>query len=579
MGRSRSHSPPISASDIARAELLLKKVGRKVSSSTSKSAKNKDVVHTAKARNTSSASGKQMRHTVPWAEKKHRTLTDKILRRLKEKPHYCTAFGLDKGPGKTASSGGKGKQDFGEAMAPHIFLRRSKFAEWPLEKQGNAIVARIDSLKKKYATLHEELGTTGSGLVEQDREGELEGPLANQWEKIARNFPWYKDMSMLMRRSPSLKTKAVTNSQSPVKTSGIRNMKGRTDISISSSSSSDEDDDDPEPHSDAESIESLPANISKPAPSRKKRHSPRATSIEHRSRSRSRPHSRSRSHSRRHSTMGVHKPSHSHSRSHSHSHTRSRSRSRSQFRSPSRPRQLSQEPPRNMSPSAISARMDSPFHTGSAVPFGDSSPARFDNPSPLGTPTRKRARSRNHGPESGRDQSPRSRTPQLYSSPINSPRRPRSSTGAASSGRPRSNRTDSQPRQPTPAPNPPAAPKRKGMAADLHEVITEVNQGRVQTTRIRTEIKEKNKYDMQQSRLQFEASEGQKQRDFQLQLMDRQIALANAQNRAHQAPPPPDRYDYQAPAPLAPPPARYDYQAPTAPFPFPVLDPELTKQL
>ena len=80
-----------------------------------------------------------------WAEKKNRTMTDKLLRRLKEKPHYCVAFGLERGEGKIPSSPGRNKQEFGEALAPYVFSPHSKYGEWDLEHQGRAVVTRIDA--------------------------------------------------------------------------------------------------------------------------------------------------------------------------------------------------------------------------------------------------------------------------------------------------------------------------------------------------------------------------------------------------------------------------------------------------
>lgn len=172
------------------------------------------------------------------------------------------AFGLDKGDGPVTSSGGKDIKKFSELLAPMVFSPNSSFGKWKVQDQGHAISTRmklcvdfiryvspshiICSMKKQFAADTELLGKTGAGLVEEDREGEFTGDLKNIWgasllgithlrmnqharaDKIARLNPWYKRMSVLMRRSPSLKTAAVANSQSAAKTRGIRGMKVRT---------------------------------------------------------------------------------------------------------------------------------------------------------------------------------------------------------------------------------------------------------------------------------------------------------------------------------------------------------------
>ncbi|KAF8578043.1 hypothetical protein K439DRAFT_1621630 [Ramaria rubella] len=69
-------------------------------------------------------------------------------------------------------------------------------------------------LRKKYFELQNELGATGHGLIEDERELEIwdDSAISNVWEKMQKIFPWYKDLSWLLKASPVVDREASVNS-------------------------------------------------------------------------------------------------------------------------------------------------------------------------------------------------------------------------------------------------------------------------------------------------------------------------------------------------------------------------------
>ncbi|KAF8585642.1 hypothetical protein K439DRAFT_1615775 [Ramaria rubella] len=69
-------------------------------------------------------------------------------------------------------------------------------------------------LKKKYLELYNELCSTGHGLIEDDREDEIwaDSVISNIWDKIQKTFPWYKEMSTLLKSSLVVDKDASANS-------------------------------------------------------------------------------------------------------------------------------------------------------------------------------------------------------------------------------------------------------------------------------------------------------------------------------------------------------------------------------
>ncbi|VDC04987.1 unnamed protein product [Peniophora sp. CBMAI 1063] len=512
-----------SASQIAKAQELLQRAGLetpgKTRSSLSTKARGQDAQLAAAKASKASKKKTASRHRVPyvsemyllraladhqhsWQNKKWQKLTDYLIRRLKDKPQIRVAFGLEKGDGATPSSAGMNKQDFGEALAPYVFEKKTPFAAWPLEVQGTAIVNRIDVMKKKYIKHHTDLGETGQGLVDKDKEDEIwdGSKIANIWDKICRNFPWYKDMDELMRRSPALTTKAVTNSQSPVKTGGIRGMKGGLS---DSDSSEDEDDEDDEDDDSSNSDDSMP--------------DPRTVTFA---------------------------PTFTFTLA------------------------LPWTDPFTVVTFSFALAISPAFSLASSFPLplrlavGDSTAST--------TPSQSHKRARSQDDHHNRDRGLDGPViPRLFASPTASPRRSCHSAGATVVTRSSSGHKHTPTQRPsTPAPSASSLPKKKGLAAigsDIKEAVEVAGRSRVESQRVKTELHEKNKFDMEKLRLEFQAVEAQKQRDFQREMMDRELALLQAR-RGLPVQPIAQPNPYAAADP-------YDPQAPTAPYLF--IDPNL----
>ncbi|KAF8816583.1 hypothetical protein BYT27DRAFT_7237875 [Phlegmacium glaucopus] len=126
-----------------------------------------------------------------WAKLAFHHLTDSLLNKIEEHPRYRQAFGFSKDPSITSVKTG------GDTLA--------------------------DLLKKIYQEQQEELGSTGQGLIDQDREDEIVpgSKLANKWDQVLRKSPWYRKMNLLFSSNPIVDQSAVVNSQTPVNVSAI----------------------------------------------------------------------------------------------------------------------------------------------------------------------------------------------------------------------------------------------------------------------------------------------------------------------------------------------------------------------
>ncbi|KAF8150986.1 hypothetical protein B0H34DRAFT_801884 [Crassisporium funariophilum] len=142
--------------------------------------------------------------------------TSKLLTIIEESCRYRQAFGFKGGDQPGITSGGKSlmqmAREVGEKMFPSSTL--------PSERLGKAIANRVQTLKKTYRDYHEKLGSTGHGLVIEDRTLEITSgtPIGNIWEKMQVKFPWYKRMHLLLHGSPVYDPPSLAHSATPLDT-------------------------------------------------------------------------------------------------------------------------------------------------------------------------------------------------------------------------------------------------------------------------------------------------------------------------------------------------------------------------
>ncbi|KAL7278381.1 hypothetical protein ACG7TL_008361 [Trametes sanguinea] len=162
---------------------------------------------------------------VHWSKPEYHFVTDLLLTAIEERPDTCTALGFDmqlkddSSPGNKTS--GKMVHEHYVRLARAVFLesnRFSKFSEDNLEELAGVIKNRVIKLKSLYRDCRARLQNTGAGLVDEDRENELEpgSELANIWDAIQRDFPWYKRMNALMRGHPLVDRSGVANSATDI---------------------------------------------------------------------------------------------------------------------------------------------------------------------------------------------------------------------------------------------------------------------------------------------------------------------------------------------------------------------------
>ncbi|KAJ6609748.1 hypothetical protein B0H10DRAFT_2225653 [Mycena sp. CBHHK59/15] len=118
------------------------------------------------------------------------------------------------------------------ARAPHALFVEPEGSEYTQEDVGaltGVIGNRIGALKKSYRDHRDKLGSTGQGLVAENREGEIEtgSNIENIWDLIKKKFPWYKRMHALMGSSPVVDRSALSHSQTSVDLSVLDKKNGK----------------------------------------------------------------------------------------------------------------------------------------------------------------------------------------------------------------------------------------------------------------------------------------------------------------------------------------------------------------
>ncbi|KAF8574093.1 hypothetical protein K439DRAFT_1551830 [Ramaria rubella] len=120
------------------------------------------------------------------------------------------AFNFDTSDSSEPISGGKKPADHQQEIAK-LLLQDDASGRWTtadIKTLGNVIKNRIHALRKKYFEFRNELGTTGHGLIEEEREDEIwvDSAISNK------SFPWYKELSCLLKASPIIDKEASANS-------------------------------------------------------------------------------------------------------------------------------------------------------------------------------------------------------------------------------------------------------------------------------------------------------------------------------------------------------------------------------
>ncbi|KAF8584902.1 hypothetical protein K439DRAFT_1616389 [Ramaria rubella] len=154
---------------------------------------------------------------VKWASPDLHYLTSRLITMISENRVWRQAFNFDTSESsEPINSGGKKMVDHQREIAC-ILLRddpSGKWADSDMKTLGIVIKNRINVLKKKYLELYNELGSTGNGLIQEDREQEIweDSAIANVWDKIQKYFLWYKELGPLLKASPVLNKDVAANS-------------------------------------------------------------------------------------------------------------------------------------------------------------------------------------------------------------------------------------------------------------------------------------------------------------------------------------------------------------------------------
>ncbi|OJT05812.1 hypothetical protein TRAPUB_11246 [Trametes pubescens] len=163
--------------------------------------------------------------TVHWSKPEYHYATDLLLTAIEERQTTCAALGFDpqgqdetNGVNKTS---GKVVHEHYTSLARVVFLESGRFPKYTpddIHELAGVIKNRVIKLKALYRECREKLTATGAGLVDEDRESEFEpgSQLANIWDEIQHDFPWYKRMNALMRGHPLIDRSGVANSATGV---------------------------------------------------------------------------------------------------------------------------------------------------------------------------------------------------------------------------------------------------------------------------------------------------------------------------------------------------------------------------
>ncbi|KAF5319423.1 hypothetical protein D9619_008797 [Psilocybe cf. subviscida] len=217
-----SESPPPSPMKIMQAQLLLKKLSKAKKKTTKSAAKSKPAPKEKEATENSDneeGEGSDKENTekssISWV--KNPVFTSKLLSIIEESLQYRHAFGFKVPQDAKVSSTGQTATKTGNSLASALFPS----SPMPIAKLRKAVVARIRALKSDYTKYKKELGTTGHGLVIEDRAQEIKAgsAISNVWEKMQARFPWYIRLHLLLSASPIYDGSGVANSATPLNTS------------------------------------------------------------------------------------------------------------------------------------------------------------------------------------------------------------------------------------------------------------------------------------------------------------------------------------------------------------------------
>ncbi|KAJ7185193.1 hypothetical protein C8R46DRAFT_374399 [Mycena filopes] len=157
---------------------------------------------------------------VRWAKKDTHHLTDQLLTLIEESALYRQSFGFTKVSKGAVQTGGKKPPDLHAELATTMFIEPidSIYTTDDLESLTSVIGNRISALKRTYRDNRTLIGETGQGLLDEDREAEIESGsnLENIWDSVQDKFPWYKRMHALLGPSPVVDRGALTHSQTDV---------------------------------------------------------------------------------------------------------------------------------------------------------------------------------------------------------------------------------------------------------------------------------------------------------------------------------------------------------------------------
>ncbi|KAJ7886853.1 hypothetical protein B0H14DRAFT_2563161 [Mycena olivaceomarginata] len=126
--------------------------------------------------------------SVRWASEAYHYLTDQLLTLIEGSQLYRQSFGFVKSAPGSMLTGGKKPADLHAEITQALFIMPEAPAEpmFEAEDLGTLTTAMgncIASLKKGYRDQREKLGATGAGLLDANREGEIEAStdLENIW--------------------------------------------------------------------------------------------------------------------------------------------------------------------------------------------------------------------------------------------------------------------------------------------------------------------------------------------------------------------------------------------------------------
>ncbi|KAF8991384.1 hypothetical protein BDQ17DRAFT_1433124 [Cyathus striatus] len=163
---------------------------------------------------------KTTKDCILWSDPPYLHHTDTTPTKTEETTPSRRAPGPDNGGLDDGDNGSLKAMDACRKLAPLLFpdglVPESKMKSTPV-----SIKSRIAKLKKKYYEFRKLLGKTGHGLIMEDRECEIknETPIHNVWQKIEKEFKWYKRMDRLLSASLVYDRSGVANSATQLDTS------------------------------------------------------------------------------------------------------------------------------------------------------------------------------------------------------------------------------------------------------------------------------------------------------------------------------------------------------------------------